>query len=266
MRYGFCTDIATKTRDRVEYSLIERIKDAGFDFVEFPLMMIETLSKEEFEILLSELKRIGLDCDVCCNYFPGRIKVVGPSANKEEIDAYLEKAVGRAFRMGAKKIVFGSCPSRNLPDGMSAEEGYIQLEKMIRDSVVPSCEKYNITVVIEPIRKQSANFILTVKDGKKVVDLVGHEKIRLLADIMHMNYNEENPEDLRDVYPDIRHVHICEYDRKLPEKEYSEFTDRCLTILADLGYNRSISFESKDAAEPDGLKNALNMLKEKFCN
>ena len=49
MRYGMCTDIATSTRDRVEYPLLEKIKDAGFDYVEFPLMMIDTLSDEDFD-------------------------------------------------------------------------------------------------------------------------------------------------------------------------------------------------------------------------
>ncbi len=54
MRYGMCTDIATATRDRVEYELLKRIKEAGFDFVEFPLMMIETLSDDDFEVLLAD--------------------------------------------------------------------------------------------------------------------------------------------------------------------------------------------------------------------
>lgn len=264
MRYGMCTDIATKTRGEVEYALLERIAEAGFDYVEFPLMMIETLSDEAFEKLLGELDRLKLACDCSCNYFPGRIKVVGPTADKNEIDAYLDKAMGRAARMGVRKIVFGSNNSRNLPEGESQEQGYDELCKMIDESVIPYCRKYGIYVVMEPIRRQSANFVITLADGKKVVDRINQPEIMLLADLMHMNYNEEDPESLRDVIGPLRHVHICEWDRVLPEEGYSDYLQHCLRVLKSLGYNETISFEAKDAVAPDGLNKALTLLKQQF--
>lgn len=265
MRFGMCTDIATATRDRVEYALVERIKAAGFDFVEFPLMMIDSLSDEDFETLLSELKRLDLACDCSCNYFPGRIKVVGPTANKEEIDAYLDHAMGRAARMGVKKIVFGSNNSRNLPEGESIEQGYDELCRMIHESVIPCCKKYGIMIVMEPIRKQSANFVLTVKDGKYVVDRVNAPEVKLLADLMHMNYNEEDPEDLNDVIDEVRHVHICERDRILPEHGYSEYLQHCLNVLKKHHYDLTITFEAKGGEGPESLAKALALLKKEFA-
>ncbi len=264
MRYGMCTDWATSTKDRPEYDLIRRIKDAGFDYVEFPIAMIETLSDEDFESLLSILKELDLSCDCCCNFFPGRIKVTGPTRNKEEIDAYLDKAMGRAHRMGTKKIVFGSNNSRNLPEGESLEQGYDELCQTINESVIPYCRKYGITVVLEPLRKQSTNIILTVKDGKYVVDRINKEELRLLADLMHMQYNEESPEDLREVYPLLKHVHVCEMDRILPEDGYSAFLRDALGILKELGYDDTISFEAKGGKSPESLGKALNLIKKEF--
>ena len=264
MRFGMCTDIATSTRDRVEYALVERIKEAGFDYVEFPLMMIETLSDEEFEHLLSELKRLDLACDCSCNYFPGRIKVTGPSVNKEEIDAYLDKAMGRAKRMGVKKIVFGSNNSRNLPEGESLEQGYDELEKTVNESVVPYAQKYGIQIVMEPLRHQSTNIIITVKDGEYFVKRINKPEIQLLADLMHMQYNEEDPEDLREISPLLHHVHICDMDRILPENGYNEFLTKALAILKEIGYDETISFEAKGGEGPDSLKKALTLLKSQF--
>ena len=266
MRYGMCTDIATATRDRVEYELVRRIKEAGFDFVEFPLMMIETLSDEDFEVLLKELKRLDLACDCSCNYFPGRIKVTGPMVNKAEIDAYLDKAMGRAQRMGVKKIVCGSNNSRNIPEGESLEQGYDEICKVIEESIIPYCRKYGITIVMEPLRKQSCNIILTVKDGEYIVNRINKPEIQLLADLMHMQYNEESPEDLKDVYPMLHHVHICEMDRMLPEEGFGEFLQKALKILKELGYDETISFESKGGTSPDSLKKALTQLKQQFCS
>jgi len=264
MRYGMCTDIATATRDRVEYALVQRIKEAGFDFVEFPLMMIETLSDEDFETLLATLDRLGLACDCSCNYFPGRIKVTGPAIDTAQIDAYLDKAMGRARRMGVKKIVFGSNNSRNLPEGESLEQGYDELCRVIEDSIVPYCRKYGITVVMEPLRKQACNFILTVKDGEYVVKRIDKPEIQLLADLMHMQYNEEDPQDLRHVYPMLHHVHVCEMDRLLPENGFSPFLKQALDILKESGYDETISFESKAGTAPESLAVALKQLKHLF--
>ncbi len=264
MRFGMCTDLATTTRDRVEYPLLERIKAAGFDYVEFPLMMIDTLSDEDFETLLTELERIGLACDCSCNYFPGRIKVTGPTANKEEIDAYLDHAMGRAARMGVRKIVFGSNNSRNLPEGEPIEQGYDELCKMLNESVVPFCRKYGITVVMEPLRHQACNFVITLKDGKYVCDRVQQSEVMLLADLMHMNYNEEDPQDIVECYPYLRHVHVCNWDRALPEDGFNEHLQKCLDVLKAQGYDRTISFESKDGTTPEGLAKALTLLKKHF--
>jgi len=264
MRYGMCTDIATSTRDRVEYPLLEKIKDAGFDYVEFPLMMIDTLSDEDFDFLLSELKRLELACDCSCNYFPGRIKVTGPAVNMEEIKEYLDHAMGRAARMGVKKIVFGSNNSRNLPEGETIEEGYEDIRKLLTEAVIPACQKYDIVIVMEPLRHQSANFIITLADGKHVVDMMQAPEIQLLADLMHMNYNEEDPESITGVMPMLRHVHVCEMDRLIPEDGYSDHLQKCLDVLKKNGYDGTISFESKAGSEPDGMKKALKQLKNHF--
>lgn len=265
MRYGFCTDIATTTRGEVEYALLRRIKEAGFDYAEFPLMMIETLSDEAFETLLGELKTLGLACDCTCNYFPSSIKVVGPEADKAQINTYLDRAMGRAKRMGVEKIVFGSCGSRNLPEGMREEEGFRQLIDVIETCVIPACQRYGVTVVMEPIRRQSANFIITLEDGLKVVNAVDAPEIMLLADLMHMSYNDEDPQDIRSVFSSLCHVHLCERDRLLPEDGFSPFLSECLDVLRECGYDDTISFESKDAVSPDGLSRALSQLKAKFA-
>ncbi len=264
MRYGMCTDIATSTRDRVEYALLERIKEAGFDYVEFPLMMIETLSDEDFETLLKELKRLDLACDCSCNYFPGRIKVTGPEKDKATIDAYLDKAMGRAKRMGVQKIVFGSNNSRNLPDGYPLRKGYDDFCDTLTESCIPYCKKYGIYVVLEPLRYTATNIMITVKDGEAVAKRVNAKEVQLLADLMHMMYNEESAEDLKDVLPILHHVHVCEKDRMLPEEGYSDYLLSLLKKLKEIGYDETISFESKGGVGPDSLKKALKQLKEIF--
>lgn len=264
MRYGFCTDIATKTRDKVEYELLYRIKEAGFDFAEFPLQMIETLPADEFENLLCELPKIGLDCDVVCNFFPKRVRLTGPDAKREVIEEYLNHAFPRVAALGAKKIVFGSCPARDLPDGVTKEEGFQQIKAVLEECIIPRCEKYGVQIVMEPIRSISANFINTLTDGMRVVNDVNDPSVMLLADIMHMSYENEDAAHISKYIKSLRHVHICEKDRIIPEETYSEYLETCLSVLKEERYDCTISFESKDSTSPDGLKKALALLKSHF--
>ena len=90
-------------------------------------------------------------------------------------------------------------------------------------------------------------------------------EIQLLADLMHMNYNEEDPETIRDYIGMIQHVHVCEKDRLIPEEGYSEHLQHCLNVLKDLGYDKTISFEAKGGSEPDGMLKALTQLKAHFA-
>lgn len=264
MRYGFCTDLATKTRDAVEYGLLERIQEAGFDFVEFPLQMLEALSPEAFGELEQKLPELGLGCDVVCNFFPKRVRLTGPEADGHTVQEYLERAFPRAAALGVKKIVFGSCPARNLPEGVSEEEGYRQIKEVLQRYVIPRCHTYGITVVMEPIRPGSCNFIITLEDGMRVVKEAGSPRVMLLADLMHMSYSAEPAERLEEYLPFLQHVHLCEQDRILPEDGYSPYLAKCLERLAKAGYDKTVSFESKDASRPDGMKRALTLLKSRF--
>jgi sugar phosphate isomerase/epimerase len=82
---------------------------------------------------------------------------------------------------------------------------------------------------------------------------------------MHMNYNDEDPESIRDYIHMIQHVHVCEKDRLIPEEAYSEHLQHCLNVLKDLGYDKTISFEAKGGSEPDGMQKALDQLKAHFA-
>ena len=64
--------------------------------------------------------------------------------------------------------------------------------------------------------------------------------------------------------PMLRHVHVCEMDRLIPEDGYSDHLQKCLDVLKKNGYDGTISFESKAGSEPDGMKKALKQLKNHF--
>lgn len=264
MRFGFCTEFAAVDKNIIDYDLVRRIKEAGYDYVEFPLMLIEKISDEEFEKVVATVKELNLSCEVCCGMFPKTVKLTGPQVDKEQIAAYLEKAFSRAAVLGTHKIVLGSAPARELPEGTDWETGYSQMAEMLVTQVAPLCEKYDVEIVIEPLRSNACNFIHTLTDGMELVNRANSPYVKLLGDSLHMLTNEEDPNHIIEYKDDLRHVHIAEEARGLPEDGYSEYVAQVLKNLKSIGYDNTVSFEAKGGKEPDSMKKALELLKAQF--
>jgi sugar phosphate isomerase/epimerase len=190
--------------------------------------------------------------------------VTGAEVNREEIAAYLEKTFARLKRLGAKKVVFGSAPARALDENTTEEMGYAQMAELCREVIVPACEKYDVTVVIEPLRASACNFIHTLADVARVVEAVGSPYVRLLGDTIHMNSNSDNPEDVVKYRDILHHFHIAELGRVLPEEEYSDYTRTVIERLRGIGYDGTISFETKNGEGLASMKRALALLKSNF--
>lgn len=261
MRYGFCTGFATTITDAIDYKLLGKIKDAGYDFVEFPMMLIESLSDQEFEELLPVLGRLGLDCDAVCNLFPSRIRVVGSDVDKDAIDSYLRKAFSRASRLGVKKVVFGSAGARKLPECWTRDEGHKAMVSVINENLLPLCKKYDFQLVIEPIAAGECNLVNTLEDGMKIVKMVDSPRVKLHVDSVHMLTNKENPDNIIKYAPYLNHIHISELNRVLPETSCSAELQKILKNIKDIGYNDIISFEPMPSLHID---KALNIIRSVF--
>lgn len=264
MRYGFCKEFSTPLKTEVDYELIGMIKEAGFDFVEMRAMLVSALSDEEFDKLEKTLGELDLACDCCCALFPRTIRVTGKSVDYAEVEAYIEKTFDRCQRLGAKKIVFGSAPARALDEETAEDEGYAQIADVIKKVIVPACEKYDMTVVMEPLRADACNFIHTLADGMRVVETVKSDKIQLLADTIHMMSNNDNPADVIKYKDSLKHIHIAELARVMPEEEYSDYIQAVLENLRKIGYDGTVSFESKNGDGLNSMKKALALLKKQF--
>ena len=241
------------------------IKEAGFDYVEMRAMLVSQLDDAEFEKLAGTLRELELACDCCCALFPKTIRVTGKTVDHAAINAYLERTFTRCRTLGARTVVFGSAPARALDEETTQDEGYAQIAEVIRKTVVPACEKYDMTVVMEPLRADACNFIHTLADGMRVVNDVNHPRIRLLADTIHMMSNNDDPDDVVKYKDSLQHVHIAELARVMPEDDYSDFIKKVLSNLRSFGYDGTVSFESKNGDGLESMKKALRLLKAQFA-
>ena len=260
MRFGYCTGFAAGMTGPIDYKTLDMIQAAGYDYVEFPLMQLADLPQDEFEALKAYLSGMTIGCDACCNMFPARVRLLGEEASDSVIDEYLNVAFARMAALGTKTIVLGSSGARRLPDGMSRTEGVRQLAKVITDKVIPLLEKYDITLVMEPIGSYEANFINTLPDGMEVVDAVNHPRVQLLADSVHLLYENEPPEHITRYAANLRHIHLCENERALPADGISDGLQAILEAIRESGYDVCASFEPMPHSVED-MRAALERIK-----
>ena len=272
MRYGFCTGFAT---DPLFSSLEAAVSLWGFDYIEYPLMSIAALSEADFSNLRERLQRAHLACDCMCNLFPASVPVIGERVNEKQIREYLDTAFGRAAILGVKKLIFGSAGARKR-GGLAKEtadrqflasllilEEYCSRYRMLL-ILEEYCSRYRMQVLLEAIRVGEADYINTLSEGAEMVILAqkaGCTHIALMADLFHMNSNGEDCLDLKKYFPLIRHIHICETERKLPSQPVSDSLRQETELLQSLQYNLTASYESIMPVNDAQGKQALSLLK-----
>ena len=106
IQVGYCGKVAD----------IERVHSAGFDYIELSTSEIVSLSESDYEKLATKLKQLELPVPVTYLFVPATIKLTGPNTNEEEQMRYVRKAFDRVSRLGARVVVFGSGPARQVPD------------------------------------------------------------------------------------------------------------------------------------------------------
>lgn len=198
MKFGIC--VGTDIR-KMKY-----IKSLGYDYAEGHCQEIAKKDKE----YLDEMKATGLPM-IAANCFIG-MRIIGEEKDDTAINEYLERLFANASYLGLKYLVFGSSGARRIPDGMSLEEGRVQIVDFLKNNVLPFAEKYNLPVAIEPLRPEECNAINTLADGVAIAQTVDSPLVKVLADVAHMYVQGESMESLNDYKGFIVHAHTSNPD------------------------------------------------------
>jgi sugar phosphate isomerase/epimerase len=233
---GVCTKIS-------QGSLLSKV---GFSFIEEGVQsfLVPTKSEKEFISILNLAKELDIPVLACNSFLPESLKCVGEESVHSEILKITETAFRRAKTAGVKYIVFGSGGSRRIPDGFPREKARQQFVSLC-SQIGLIAEKYDVTLVIEPLNKKECNFINYVKEGGEIVREINHQNIMLLADLYHMKMENEGPESIVEYGALLRHVHIAEKEgRSAPGTHGDDFLPY-YKALKKVNYNRNISIECK---------------------
>lgn len=252
MEIGICAGI-----DQAAYAA-----KAGYDYIELPLCGLAALSDKEYIENRKTLERAGLPCRAFNLLLPGGMKILGGESDRGELEKYAESAFKRAADLGGTVVVFGSGGARRIPDGMSRDEAWKQMQEVSR-LFGAAAEKYGLKIVLEPLNRGETDLLNTVSEGMDMVREIGDKSVRLLADYYHMQIEEESVDVLIHAAPCLEHCHIaCGADRRFPSGRDEEVCRKFLGALRAAGYAGRLSVEGVTSRFEEDAAESLIVLKK----
>jgi D-psicose/D-tagatose/L-ribulose 3-epimerase len=234
VRIGYCGSLKD----------IEAVKAAGFDYMEVRTTEIATLSDQDFERAAARFRSVGLPVLSANLFLPSGLKVTGPGLDKGGQILYVRRALERLSRLGVHLVVFGSGGARQVPEGFSRQEAFEQLVDFGK-RIAPEARSRNITIAIEPLRRQESNIINNTTEALAWVNAVNDPNIQLMIDYYHFQVEKEDPSAILQVKDHLRHLHMANPNgRVMPlkwdEYDYAPF----FAVLRQIHYDRLISLEA----------------------
>ena len=240
VQVGFCTGLTG----------IDAAKAAGFEYVELGTSEIAALSDADYESAVARIRRLGLPTPVANLFLPATLKVTGPDVDRDQQARYVRRAFERLSNIGIHLVVFGSGGARRVPDGFAKDEAFAQLADFGRRAAIEARSR-DITIAIEPLRRQETNIINSAAEGLRLVESVNHPNFQLMIDFYHLASEGEDPAIVVQAREHLRHLHMANpQGRVFPlawdEYDYAPFFAK----LRAIGYDRRISVEAtpKDLA------------------
>jgi sugar phosphate isomerase/epimerase len=243
---------------------IDAARTAGFEYLELGTSEIAALSDADFESAAAHIRQLGLPVPVTNLFLPATLKVTGPEVDREEQLRYVRKAFTRLSRLGTGIVVFGSGGARRVPDGFPKDDAFKQLVEFGR-RIAQEARTRNITIAVEPLRRQETNIINSAAEGLELVNAIDDPNFQLMIDFYHLASEREDPAIVLRAREHIRHLHMANpqgrvYPLAWDEYDYAPFFANLRTI----GYDKRMSIEASTKDFPVEAPRAIALLRRAF--
>jgi len=241
---------------------VETLAALGYDYVELPIAQMMSLDDQAFERLAVRVEKSGIKCEAANNFFSAAQRITGsqPICQKD-MEAYIKKALSRAFRLGVKSIVFGSSGAKNVPENFDHSKAWAQIVQLLRvvDDLI-GCE--DIHIAIEPLNSAESNIVKLTSEGLALAKDVARPSIRLLVDFYHFSMENENLAVIGEAAGYLQHMHIANpAGRVWPKSSDAANYGAFFQSLKTAGYNGRISVEAYSDNFEDDAREALRTLR-----
>lgn len=260
MRIGCCVNMVAQAPDGIGIERLEALATFGYDYVEMPLAQMMALGESQFSAVVEYVESAGIPCEACNNFIPAHCPITGDKVDKVQVTEYLDQAIERAYRLGAKSVVFGSSGAKNVPPGFSKEKAWGQIVEtlLLVDEIIG---ERDLSIAIEPLCRVESNIVVTAHEGLKLAQEVDRAHVKLLIDFYHLEMEKEDHSIIEKARDFLQHIHLANpsgraYPQTFDGVDYRKF----ISNLQKAGYDSRISIEAYTenftATAPEALATA----------
>ena len=234
--YAWCSQWSNDT-----LHLIDRVKGLGLDFIEIPLMCLETFDSAKVK---ERLNNIGLDvCTSTVLLNDTDITSENELIRKKGIE-YLKACVKATSEIGAKNFA-GVIYSQHVKQGLRRpEEKEWQYAANSLREVAKYAQGYGINIGLEPVNRYETYLVNTCEQALMLKDLIDEDNVKLHLDTYHMNIEEKSfYEATKKAGNHLMQYHLCENDRGIPGTGLVDW-DGIFKALGEMNYTGYAALES----------------------
>ncbi|UUZ81473.1 sugar phosphate isomerase/epimerase [Paenibacillus sp. P26] len=234
--YAWCSQWSNET-----LHLIDRAKGLGMDFIESPLMCLDTF---DAGAVRKRLQDAGLDSCTSTVLLEGMdLTSEDPEERKRAVD-YLKTCVAMTSRVGARQLS-GVIYSQHVK---AAKRRPVEAEwRMVAEGLREVAEyaaSEGVRIGLEPVNRYETYLINTSQQAMSMIDRIGMDNVGVHLDTYHMNIEEKRfSEAVRQAGPKLMHLHLCENDRGIPGTGLVHWDD-LFRALGEIHYDGYAALES----------------------
>ncbi len=174
-------------------------------------------------------------------------------AVRKRTGEYLAELSHAAADMGGDILVFGSPAQRNLPEGMTREEGEANALDTFRHCL-PALERDGVYLCLEPLTPAETNFMTSATEAVSLARKLAHPFVKLHLDVKAMSAEASlTPDVIRANREFLHHFHANDPNRRGPGFGNTDFKP-IFDALKDVNYRGWVSVEVFDySPDPDTI-------------
>jgi sugar phosphate isomerase/epimerase len=169
------------------------------------------------------------------------------AASADSVDA--DKLAGLLDDNDIKLAIIGSMQGR-LEEGVSHEQALNWLAEGLNELGQKAAYR-EVNIIFEPLNRYETDMINTISNGVNLIKSLDGDNVRLLADLFHMNIEEESIGASIRVGGDyIGHVHFVDSNRRPAGMGHIDLAEAA-QALKEIGFEGYASAEALSYPDPD---------------
>lgn len=250
MKFGVNTfNFVSPFRTAVDLSLLDRVKDMGFDLIE---IAFEDPATIDVAALANHAGGLGLGVLACGVFGPGRNLVSAEAAERRDTADYIrgliDAAAAFAPTLGGLTPAIGGPMYGAVGKTPAPDRDTRQRERDLAAAELRPLAAYahdrGVRLALELLNRYETDLLNVVGQGLEMVAAVDSPALGLHLDTYHMHLEErDSAVAIRRAGERLYHFHACENDRGVPGRGQVRWPG-VAAALGDIGYDGAVVIES----------------------